>query len=395
MDEQDLATDGEPELSQADIIPEASAPEEAPRETARESVTKAYEKVKSEVSGLTEEEAAERARDTKGRFAKAEKPQTDLKTSTPAKAVATGQVSGQPSIEARSGVTQPQVATPTASPASWPAEVKAAVEKLPPAARDFLANRESQLNAAFTQKTQQVAKAARGVEGVLNAVAPYQEKFARQGRETGQVVSTMLAWQEHLNKDPVAGVFDMMSDLGISLDHLITKHNGDIDSGTKRPVDPRYQELEQKVQTFEQRFSEQEKQREALEVQRYQNLVKHFGGEVDGSGQPLRPHFESVRSEMVPFVEYLQRANPSLSDYEALTQAYERAVLVNPQVRTAIEQGKAQAENAQRLEQIKAKTIAAKRAGSMISGSPAVNGKIRSQGGSVRDDVIAAFRSRQ
>lgn len=159
-------------------------------------------------------------------------------------------------------------------------------------------------------------------------------------------------------------------------------------------VDPDVAALKQQVAqltghlTAQQQEQQNYYQQQAQQVQRTKlSAIDQFASEKDASGQPLRPHLETVMPDMAMGIQRLKAANPQISDQDALQQAYDNAVWGNPTTREAVMQATNIASERERTEKARQRAQAATRgavspAGSSPQGPPATalpKGDIRSQ----------------
>lgn len=159
-------------------------------------------------------------------------------------------------------------------------------------------------------------------------------------------------------------------------------------------VDPDVAALKQQVAQLtghlnaQQHQTQQYYEQQAQQVQRTKmSAIDQFASEKDASGQPLRPHLETVMPSMAAGIAQLKSANPQISDQDALQQAYDNAVWGNPQTRELAQQASRAAEERDRNEKARQRAQAATRgavspAGSSPQGPPASvipKGDIRDQ----------------
>ncbi len=118
-------------------------------------------------------------------------------------------------------------------------------------------------------------------------------------------------------------------------------------------TDPDVKELRQQVGQLTDYFANFQQNQQQQAISETNSQIEAFRSQTDGQGNPLYPHFETVRSDMG-----LLLSQGRVTDMKA---AYDQAVYMNPEVRTQIlEQEKTAAREAALAEQEKLKAARAK-----------------------------------
>lgn len=295
------------------------------------------------------EQAAQRARDEKGRFA----AKDGQDAAQPAEAKPEGEQATDPKPDA------PKVIQ---APASLNAQEKEAFAKAPPDLQQFIVRREYQRDADYQRKTQEIA-AERKLYGELQqpmtAVAQFAQRF---NAHPGQVLERWAAVQDGLLRDPAGTIKTLAQQFNVPLAQLA----GD---GQQQDtyVDPQVAALQQKVATFEQHFQSQQQQAELAKRQQdlaarqtVESSITEFSSATDDVGQPKYPHFEALRPHMAALIE--TGAAKDLSD------AYDQAMWSRPDLREQLlaaqrEQAQRQVRETQAQQAAKAKSAAVSVAG--------------------------------
>jgi hypothetical protein len=192
----------------------------------------------------------------------------------------------------------------------------------------------------------------------------------------------MLAWQEVLEADPLAGAAQLLQTLGVDPRQLIQQQQ-------QTGYSPEYNQLQQKIAQLENQLTEREQRAFQAQYQAVESEIERFATEVDVAGNPARPYFAHVSNIMQPIVERLRAQYPTASGTDILTRAYEDACYADPDVRDILLKQTREREEAQQSAERREKAKSARKAGSSVSGAPA--GSIRQQPESLRDAIEAAW----
>lgn len=154
-------------------------------------------------------------------------------------------------------------------------------------------------------------------------------------------------------------------------------------SSPARNVDPTIEAINQRLDRVTMTIEQQGQLKQQQEDAYNQNLIETFRND------PKNVHFEEVRDDMSLLLK-----SGRASD---LQDAYDKAVYMNPQTRSAVMQANAADINGQRVAEKQAKAATAKKAAVSVRGgagtaAPAVTAP---SNGTVEDDVRAAFRAIQ
>lgn len=166
-------------------------------------------------------------------------------------------------------------------------------------------------------------------------------------------------------------------------------------------VDPDIAELRQQNAQILGAIS-QYQQNAQLQAQQYQQqvleqknlLINQFASEKGPDGQPLRPYLQApgVMPHMVAGIAQIRAANPSISDQEALQQAYDNAVWSNPDTRSQVLNATMIAEKAKEAEKARERAQAAARgAVSPATASPQGPPAAQPLKGDLRDQMRAVY----
>jgi hypothetical protein len=79
------------------------------------------------------------------------------------------------------------------------------------------------------------------------------------------------------------------------------------------------------------------------------NSVVAFASEKGQDGKPLRPYFDELGNEVLPFISAVKAQNPNMPHNQVLQEAYDRACWGSPTVRAKMQAAATAAGDAERL----------------------------------------------
>ena len=327
---------------------EETAPEPiaapAPAETAKPSIRDTLESVLAQ----TEQ------RGDDGRF-KAKDTAQDTASETP------DQPETQKAAEPQAEAIEP--------PSSWSAEVKAKWATLPPDVQRYVLDRESQTHKAITEKGQRASL----YDAIEQAIGENKTALVAEYGDIPRAVQMLVNVSTQAGRDPLRFIEWFAGQRGIDLRAHFAGQAGQ----PAAPADPMQHALVNEVTQLKQHIERQ--QAETL-----QSTISQFEQAKDASGNPLRPHFADVRTDMGRLI--------ASGAAQGLEDAYAKAVRMNDAVWAKTQA----AEEAKRAEKAKAeaavKAADAKKAASInmrsrgaVSGSP-------SQPQDTRSSLEAVYR---
>lgn len=294
-------------------------------------------------------------RDGQGRFAKAADGQQIPETGAPA-------------------ASEPSVVETIRAPASLPAALKAKFAELPQEWRDAFLKRDEDVNAA---KTQWDTKAQR-LNRFDEIFAPRREKLQLAGLDEFQAVQSLLAAQDLLERDPVAGLQYLARTYGADLSTLAAQAVGQ-QPAVAPLLDPTHPLVAQ-LNTLQRRLDAREQGDEQQQLALATNDIAAF------KADPKNLYFDNVREQMVALLKAGQASS--------LADAYETACWMSPEVRPLLQQeAAAKAQSAQQQAAEAQRAAKAQRAAGSVVGAPGAAQAPAAGGstGSVREDLEAAW----
>ena len=242
------------------------------------------------------------------------------------------------------------------APVGFSDEDRAWFATLPPDAQRAIARRESDRESEFGRKSQEIAESRKQYEALDKVISDHRERWQLNGMSDAQAVQQLLAAEQYLQKDPVAGLQFLARQYGVDLGKLNTR------TQTPNP----YQKLQSEMQEMRNMLTQREQAQRSSQQEQMVQQIEQWGHAQD-NGKPLRPYFDQVQSDMVPIMGRLKQTMPGASMNELLEAAYDRAVYANPDVRSTVLDAEMRAAQAKRDAEAKAKAQKARAAASSPS----------------------------
>lgn len=267
---------------------------------------------------------------------------------------------------AKPSTEQPSTAV-VAAPVSWAADVKAVWPTLPPAVQQAVAKREAEMAAGGRQWSEE----KRRYEATL---APLVQETQRLGIDPQQGLNALLEAHRKLNRDPASAIAQLAQQYGVDLATLASN-----------PPAHQPQQFDPMVSQLTNHVTRLESQLQGFLQTQTLSVVEQFAQD--------HPHYAAVEAEIAELIPSVQRANPGLSPSDVLSKAYERAIWLNPEVRSQLiqEQTAPQAKVASLAEKQQKSAKAAVSIKASSNGASAPKAQPVASGGSVYDDVRAAI----
>jgi hypothetical protein len=253
-----------------------------------------------------------RARNPDGTFAAAAAPAAPV---APAPDQGEGQSpAGAPAVAAPQGI-DPQV-----------------FQTLPAETQAHLARTMDDLNG----RQQRVAR----LEQVEQLIAPRRDAWALNGMTEGQALNQLFALSDFAGRDPAGFIKYMAENSGVDLEELVATHE---------PVDPQFAALQREIAELRGERTRETQERLQNAHNETVNGVVAFASEKGQDGKPLRPYFDELGSEVLPFISAVKAQNPNMPHNQVLQEAYDRACWGSPAVRAKMQAAANAAGDAERL----------------------------------------------
>ena len=264
-------------------------------------------------------------------------------------------------------------------PHHWSAEDQDMFRSLGSKAKAFLLNRSKAMEAAHTQRSQEIAPLRNAVE----SWTPYLQQVQADPAATfNQLMQHEYVLRTGTNEQKLNLLYKLAQDYGVQLQQEQPKAPSakedpfGIQTQIQRAVTP----IQQQLQQLGGGVQAQQQAQQQAQAQADLQFVRNFMDEKGADGKLLHPHFREAAQE----IEALAQARRLAGQTPDLAQIYEQACWSNPSVRAKLqsaERAKAKAEQARKRR--------AERATGGLSGGAGGGG--REQPGSLRDSLEAAY----
>ena len=200
------------------------------------------------------------------------------------------------------------------------------------------------------------------LDQVEQLIAPRRDAWALNGMTEPQALNQLLALSDFAGRDPAGFIQYIAENNGVDLEELVLG---------QEPVDPQYAELQTQIKQLQDQLQGGVQQQQQAAHQQTVNNVVAFASEKGQDGQPLRPYFEELGNEIMPFISTVKAQNPSWTHTQVLEKAYENACWGNPSIRSKMQVAANAVAEAERLRQGTERVDKARTASASIkSGAP-------------------------
>jgi len=249
--------------------------------------------------------------------------------------------------DADSEGSEPDDQTITA-PQSMSAKDREAFYSLPPESQQWISDRVKSQEADYTRKTMEVAEQRKLYDKLEQAIAPRRQQFAMNGMDEGTAIGQLLALSDYADSDPVGFTRYLLEQRGIPVSAL-SENVGEYS------VDPQLLAMQNRLQGFENYFSQQQNQQLEQQGEVVSGVIEDFA--------TANPFYEELEREMIPIVSALRESKPGLTSDQYLQMAYKMALATNDEVSGKIEVDRKAKSETERIAKAKKDATAAKRAG--------------------------------
>ncbi|MEC9266717.1 MAG: hypothetical protein VX464_11710 [Pseudomonadota bacterium] len=209
----------------------------------------------------------------------------------------------------------------------WSEEKRAKFSTLPRDAQEFILASQKESDRAFAQKTTELAEERKSIQSLKQVFDPIRENLQRAGVSESEYVKTLVNADRALQENPAQAIAYLAKKAGLDLAKLAA--SPDQQQSQPDPVRNLHRELE----TFKQQIA-REKQEAAH--QRVVQDIESFANEKDSKGQPLRPHWADLESDLTVLVAGIRAQHPDMPHRDVLQRAYDQAMWANPTVRQKV-----------------------------------------------------------
>jgi len=261
------------------------------------------------------------------------------------------------------------------APQSMSAKDREAFYTLPPESQQWISDRVKSQEADYTRKTMEVAEQRKIYDRLEQAIAPRRQQFAMSGMDDSTAIGQLLALSDYAESDPVGFSRYLLNQRGIPISALT-------EPGVENHVDPQMLAMHNRLQGFENHFSQQQAQQSEQEGAVVSGVIDGFASD--------NPFYGELESEMIPIVSALRESKPGLTSEQYLATAYKMAIAANDEVAAKINVDIKAKSEAERISKAKKQSSAAKRAGGTRVSSTGVLPAGAAKAKSV-DDFIGAL----
>lgn len=285
----------------------------------------------------TPEQAAERARDATGKFAKAPEAPAAKTIIDPAKPEA--------------GAELQLPAETIVPPAAWSPAAKAAFANADPIIQQEALKREKDWEAGTAQRNEQAQRFNR-LDSIL---APRRERFALAGLDETQAVQALFAAQDFLERDARGGLLYLCRQYGVHPQTLLQA--GGQAPAQAEPIHPQLQAVLQEFNALKGVVTQQQQTSSQAALAQANSHIDQFRAD------PKNIYFENVKKDMAVLITSNQAKD--------LQDAYDKAIWASPEIRPLLLQAQQTAAAKAAQDAAAAKVAAAKAASGSVTGSPA------------------------
>jgi hypothetical protein len=286
----------------------------------------------------TAEEAEQRARDEKGRFAAKAKegeepPAQEATTEDPEKPDATKYVGPPP---------------------GWSVASKAAFDELPDAVKADIAKREREIDQGFAK-----LKEYKELERTLE---PHSRTASQYGVDVPELLNRYQKAENFLRRDPINAIRWMCQSYKIDPRQLVDGQAAQAQADPKN-VDPTIQPLLQEINNLKQQLGRVD----ALEQSIHSEKFNQVSGTVESFfADPKNKYSENVADQMVLLINQAKAFGQPVD----LNSIYETACYMHPEVRAELIKEQSRARQAEQAAKAKQTANQARTAGASITGGP-------------------------
>lgn len=324
----------------------------------------------------TEGQRAERLRDERGRFAKADE-KAPAAAQEPAEAPAPTTEAAKPSEPATAKPEAPAFAKEGArAPQSWKPAVREKFASLPPEVQEEAIRVDREVRKTM----QESAEARQTYQRLREVFAPAEPYLRAQNLDpigfTQSAVQTAMALAAGTQTTKAQALVQLIKTYGVDIQALDAALTGQVVPGSAQPQPEAYRDprVDQLLQTIEQAKSQRAQQ---MEAQARAEIAKVEQEEF----------FEDVRLDMADLLDSYQRRGVALTP----TEAYRKATLMHPEISKVLQQREA----AQQAANPSGSTQRARAAAASVRGSPPGPSLAGQSDRDLRSELEAAWEAAQ
>lgn len=197
----------------------------------------------------------------------------------------------------------------------------------------------------------------REYDALEQLIGPRRNPWAMQGMQPAQAVNQLFALSDFAGQNPPEFIQWFAGQHGIDLEAL---------SQGVPEIDPHIQALQNQVGQLTTQLQGMTQGQQQHAHNQVVHEITAFGAEVGSDGKLLRPYFDELGRDVLPFIQAIKAENPNMPNRDVLNAAYDRACWGSPTVRTKMQS----AADAERLAGQRETAMRAQAAGSSVVGAP-------------------------
>jgi hypothetical protein len=215
----------------------------------------------------------------------------------------------------------------------WPDEVKTLFSSLDAKAKQFLLDREKDVESHLTKRTQELSEVQKRYTRLDDVLKPYDEVAKRQGVDLTPHIAQALQHYMAYQRDPASTLKQLIQASQLSPEQLF---------GQEDNADPSIRALRTDLAQTRNEVAQLKQGQTQVSESQLTQQIQAFKDAKNEKGEPQNPHFERIRHLMAPLV----------AEGKSMQDAYNEVVWTVPEHRQAVE--KAEREKSEKEAKAKA-----------------------------------------
>jgi len=249
----------------------------------------------------------------------------------------------------------------------------------------YIARRAYETRQHLSRKSMELGQREKAVSGIVSAIEPHRERFARMGRDPSKIVESALSWDAAFNEDPVGAAREYLEHWGVDPSELLDDSQESVSA--PHPNQNGYNDERLTPEQVQEQINNALIQKEQSDrTAKVSTVIESFIAEKPIlNGDPGTAML--FEQEMAPILKNYRTFYPSKSERELLDMAYDFTLSNSERFRPIKEQMDAH----QNVERSKQEAAKAKQASRSISGGPGSGSPTRKYA-SFRENLEANLR---
>jgi len=325
VDQAPVVQDVEPKLPAPPEVKKDTSDKTGLRDTIRAAVQKANESAKEQTAKVpAAPDGRERGPD--GKFL----PKETKADEAPKQATQPTQTE-KPVEQAKPGTEQPKA---DAAPGTWRAEAKAKWDGLDPVVKAEVLKTQSDASREIGKYQQQIQQINQAYSQVEQIIGPRRALWRAQFGGEGEALKRLTDLSDLASQQPEQFLAYYLSqpDIASRIDLQKVFGQNAPPPGSDINSHPVVQSLRQELDGLKQQVTGFIGQQTTQQTATIEQQIHEFANATDGSGSPMRPHFDAVREDVFNLVPALRHQFPNDSVPKILQRAYDVAIRTNDSV---------------------------------------------------------------